>query len=346
MMKLLISALFLAILLLSVSQSADAGRKRYSDRHEVRKFVRIVAAEHNLNRAELLGLFRKAKRQQDVLDAISKPAERKLIWSEYQPIFVTEDRAKAGVEFWRRYSEALRRAEQEYGVPAEIVVAIIGVETYYGKILGRYPVFESLVTLGFDGKRRRQFFRSELEAFLLLARDEKLNPMQVKGSYAGAMGFPQFISSSYRAYAVDYDNDGYRDLFANPVDAIGSVANYFARHGWRRGEEIVIPVQLDEDEARSLAVGRGRQGLKPELSVGQIITAGVKLGYEIPPERKAVLIELEKPEESEYWLGLNNFYVMTRYNNSSMYAMAVYQLGNRIKQYLSVAQNGNMGVLQ
>ena len=320
-------------LLLSLSQQADAGRKRYSDRYEVRKFVRKIASKHQLNRSELLGLFRRAKRQQSVLDAISKPAERKLTWAEYRPIFITEERAKAGAEFWALHADTLTKAEKIYGVPAEIIVAIIGVETRYGKIKGSYPVFDSLVTLGFDGKKRKSFFRSELESFLLLARDEKLNPLEIQGSYAGAMGIPQFIASSYRAYAVDFDSDGIRDLLTNPVDAIGSVANYFKRHGWQAGEMIVLPAQIVKEEAKELAIGRGRKGLKPELKLGELLAAGISLESEIDNEKSAVLIELEKKESSEYWLGLKNFYVITRYNNSSMYSMAVFQLGNQIKQY-------------
>lgn len=343
MTKLTILALLAATLMLPVTQETEAARKRYSDRRDVRHFVREFAAENRLNRAELLGMFRQAVRQQSVLDAISKPAERKLTWTEYRPIFVTEDRAAGGVRFWQEHAQALLDAEQKFGVPAEIIVAIIGVETRYGKTTGRYPVFDSLVTLGFDGENRRQFFRSELKSFLLLARDEQLDPLKVLGSYAGAMGIPQFISSSYRMYAIDFDGDGKRDLFTNPVDAIGSVANYFKRHGWRPGEEIVVPVRIENEDARALAAGRGRHGLKPQLTVAELITGGVRPDSELSnKDQTAVLIELEKTEGSEYWLGLKNFYVITRYNNSSMYSMAVHQLAQLIKQNYALAEEATL----
>ncbi len=334
------STLIVFCLIFLLTTPADASRKRYSDRYDVRKFVRQVAAEHQLNRAELLGLFRKAKRQKSVLKAIAKPAERKLTWEEYRPIFVTDTRTMAGVEFWSQHADTLEKAEQAYGIPAEIIVAVIGIETRYGKTKGKYPVFDSLVTLGFDGKRRQEFFRSELESFLLLARDERFNPLEVKGSYAGAMGIPQFISSSYRAYAVDFDGDGNRNLFTNPVDAIGSVANYFKRHGWRTGEDIVFPAKIVNESAKNLAIGRGRKGLKPELKVKELLAAGIGVDAEISEENTAVLIELEKTGDSEYWLGLKNFYVISRYNNSSMYTMAVFQLSNQIKRNYEAAQGG------
>lgn len=321
----------LAMIVLFPAQDADA-RSRYSDRHDVRRFVREFAAENKLNRAELLGLFRRAKHQSSVLEAISRPAERKLTWAEYRAIFVTDTRITAGVKFWQEHEQILLDAEQKFGVPAEIIVAIIGVETRYGKTTGRYPVFDSLVTLGFDGKTRRQFFRSELKSFLLLARDEQFDPMAAKGSYAGAMGIPQFISSSYRMYAVDFDGDGRRDLFDSAADAIGSVANYFRRYGWQSGEVVVTPVDVITEEAKTLAVGKGRQGLKPDLTVAEFIAAGVKPGIDLAADKKAVLLELEQPTGMEYWLGLKNFYVITRYNKSSMYSMAVYQLAQQIKE--------------
>ncbi|MBN1378287.1 MAG: lytic murein transglycosylase B [Gammaproteobacteria bacterium] len=338
MKKIIILILAPAILLVTLTEEAGADRRRYSDRYEVRQFVREFAAEQQLNRAELLGMFRRAKRQQSVLDAISRPAERKLTWTDYRLIFVTDDRAMGGVKFWQENGQALHDAEQKYGVPAEIIVAIIGVETRYGKTTGAYPVFDSLVTLGFDGESRKSFFRSELKSFLLLARDEQFDPTQAKGSYAGAMGIPQFIASSYRAYAVDFDGDGKRDLFANPTDAIGSVANYFKRHGWQAGETIVVPARVETEEAKALAVGRGRQGLKPTLTVAELVATGVKPDVELAKDKVAVLIELEKVDSSEYWLGLKNFYVITRYNNSSMYSMAVHQLAQQIKQSYALAQ--------
>ena len=335
-MKRAITSLLVFVIMTMVGISAPAAQRYYSDRPEVREFIDGFAKEHDLNRAELLGMFRRAHRQQAVLDAMSRPAERALIWSEYKPIFVTDASAKKGAKFWQSHAEHLEKAQQHYGVPPEIIVAIIGVETRYGKSKGNHPVFDTLVTLGFDGESRTAFFRRELGEFLLLAKDERFDPFSVKGSYAGAMGIPQFIASSFRAYAVDYDGDGRRDLFANPADAIGSVANYFKRHGWRSNEMISAPVSIINKKAIAHAVGRGRKGLKPSMSIAELQKAGVEYDSSLQstnPEQLAVLLEFENDDGAEYWLGMKNFYVITRYNMSSMYAMAVYQLSQGIKQH-------------
>lgn len=314
--------------------AASAGYRLYSDRPEVRAFVDELVQKHKFNRAELLGLFRQAVPQQQVLDAIARPAERELAWKEYRPIFLTESRIAAGVEFWQEQAEPLARAADAYGVPPELVVAIIGVETRFGEYTGKHPVLDALVTLSFDGNNRRSFFRSELEEFLLLVKDEQVDPFSIKGSYAGAMGWPQFISSSYRHYAVDFDGDGKRDLWNNPVDAIGSVANYFDVHGWRASEEVIVPARLGEEVQglSELAVERGRKGLKPVRSLETFAQKGVYSEHKISPDQKAVLIKLQGDSGDEYWLGLQNFYVITRYNQSAMYALAVYQLSREIRQ--------------
>jgi membrane-bound lytic murein transglycosylase B len=314
--------------------AASAGYTLYSDRKEVRVYVDELVRKHKFNRAELLGLFRQAVPQQQVLDAIAKPAERELTWKEYRPIFLTEPRIAAGVEFWGEFAEPLARAGDMYGVSPEIIVAIIGVETRFGQYTGKHPVLDSLITLSFDGERRQAFFKSELEEFLLLVRDEQADPFSIKGSYAGAMGWPQFISSSYRHYAVDFDGDGRRDLWNNPVDAIGSVAHYFKAHGWRSGEDVIVPARLD-GQARGLsdlAVERGRKGLKPVMSLETFAEKGVYSANEVAADQKAVLIKLQGDNGDEYWLGLQNFYVITRYNQSAMYALAVYQLSQEIRR--------------
>lgn len=313
-------------------QAASAGYRLYSDRSEVRTYVDALVKKHKFNRAELLGLFRQAEPQQQVLEAIARPAERELTWKEYRPIFLTEARIAGGVAFWRQYAEPLARAREVYGVPPQIIVAIIGVETRFGKYTGSHPVLDSLITLSFDGKNRQSFFKSELEEFLLLIRDEQVPPFSIKGSYAGAMGWPQFIASSYRRYAVDFDGDGRRDLWNDPVDAIGSVANYFKAHGWRPEEEVIVPAQLDEhvQGLSDMAVERGREGLKPVASLEAFAQKGVHSDKEIPPDQAAVLVRLQGDSGEEYWLGLQNFYVITRYNQSAMYALAVYQLGQEI----------------
>jgi membrane-bound lytic murein transglycosylase B len=306
-----------------------ARSKPYSDREEVRAFVNELVKEHRFNRSELLGMFRRVESQEKVLEAVKRPAERVLTWSEYRPIFLTPDRVAGGLEFWRQNAELLQQVERSYGVPAEIIVAIIGVETRYGKHTGKYRVFDALTTLGFEDNHRQNFFRSELKHFLLLARDQRLDPLAVRGSYAGAMGMPQFISSSYREYAVDFNKDGRIDLWDSPGDVIASVANYFRRWGWKQDAPVAIPAQVNGDVSE-IAIGRGRKGLKPEKSYAVLQQAGVTAGAELQADTEAVLIELEITEGLEYWLGLHNFYVITRYNGSAMYALAAYQLAQEI----------------
>lgn len=262
----------------------------------------------------------------EVLDAISRPAEAKP-WHAYRPIFLTEPRIAKGVDFWKAERAALGRAEDIYGVPPEIIVAIIGVETLYGERVGRIRVLDSLVTLGFRYPRRSDFFLSELRHFLLLARDEGLDPLVVKGSYAGAMGVPQFISSSYRNYAVDFNGDGRKDLISSTVDAIGSVANYLNRHGWQRGGEIAVAAEIDGDDYNELLA----LGTKPKLTMTELSRRGVRALGEVDAESRAALIELEQKNGTELWLVLDNFYAITRYNHSELYAMAVTQLAWKIR---------------
>lgn len=262
----------------------------------------------------------------EVLDAISRPAEAKP-WHAYRPIFLTETRIAKGVDFWKAERAALGRAEDIYGVPPEIIVAIIGVETLYGERVGRIRVLDSLVTLGFRYPRRSDFFLSELRHFLLLARDEGLDPLVVKGSYAGAMGVPQFISSSYRNYAVDFNGDGRKDLISSTVDAIGSVANYLNRHGWQRGGEIAVAAEIDGDDYNELLA----LGTKPKLTMTELSRRGVRALGEVDAESRAALIELEQKNGTELWLVLDNFYAITRYNHSELYAMAVTQLAWKIR---------------
>lgn len=311
---------------LSMSAMSVHGATSFSQRADVQRFVDDVATRHGFDRGELGDWLKRIEIRQDILDAIARPAEHKP-WFEYRPIFVTDGRIAEGVAFWRAHREVLARAEREYGVPPAIVTAIIGVETRYGRYRGKYRVMDALATLGFDYPPRSAFFRSELEHFLLLSREEGFEPLAITGSYAGAMGEPQFISSSYRAYAVDFDEDGIRNLFDNTADAIGSVANYLARHGWARGETIVHPV------ARVTASALPeRPPLKPNMTVGQWRAQGVEVDLQRADDALAALIPLETRNGMEYWLGLRNFYAITRYNHSPLYAMAVYQLSEGIRQ--------------
>ena len=292
---------------------------------EEQAFVEQMVRKHGFDRAMLTRLLQDAEFQQGIIDAISKPAEAKP-WYLYRPIMLTRERIEGGVDFWNANAAALVRAEAQYGVPPEVVTAIIGVETKYGRNTGRHRVLDALVTLAFGYPKRAAFFRSELENFLLMAREEKLDARELKGSYAGAMGRAQFMPSSFRSYAVDFDGDGRRDLWSNDTDAIGSVASYLARNGWRRGE----PVAFLADGAGSQQRRFVEAGVKPTYTLGDMAAAGIRTPAGLTRGTPASLIELENEDGSEYWLGMFNFYVITRYNRSTLYAMAVHQLSREI----------------
>ena len=294
-------------------------------------FVERMVKEHGFDADALRETLARARFRQDIIDKISHPAERTLNWTQYRRIFLTGKRIRGGVDFARRNREALQRAEAEYGVPPQIVTAIIGVETFYGRIAGKDRVLDALYTLAFHYPKRSRFFTGELEKFLLLAREEQLDPTVPKGSYAGAMGLGQFMPSSYLAYAVDFDGDGKRDIWNNETDAIGSVANYFARHGWKRDFPVTLPASgVDKEKHADFLTGK----LKPTHTLAQLHEAGIRFDDLINDQLKAALIALKTDEGTEYWLGLDNFYVITRYNHSPMYAMAVYQLGEAIREKL------------
>ena len=308
------------------SASDYAVSSDYAKQDRVQAYVDEVVREHGFDRAELTALFEATRPQQKVLDAISRPAERVLAWHEYRKIFLTDQRIKQGVAFWKSHAATLSRAQQELGVAPEYLVAIIGVETFYGRHKGKYRVIDALTTLAFDYPPRAKFFRKELTEFLLLTREERFDPLSLVGSYAGAMGYGQFISSSMRAYAIDFDGDGQRDILTNPVDAIGSVANYFRRHGWRGDEHVVVPVALGEAAAAKLV----KKGLVLDHSVAALREQGVYVPG-VAGEQKAALLRMETTLGPQFWVGLNDFYAITRYNHSPMYALAVYQLAQSIK---------------
>jgi membrane-bound lytic murein transglycosylase B len=230
----------------------------------------------------------------------------------------------------REHADLLNRAQAEYGVPAEVITAIIGVETNYGGNLGRHRVLDALTTLGFAYPPRADFFRKELGQFALLVREEGIDPDTAVGSYAGAMGRPQFIPSSYRAYAVDFDGDGRRDLW-DTADAIGSVANYFKRHGWRSGEPVVLPAEVPGGLPRGIEAAEGKPK-RPDTTAGRLASAGIGGAAGLDPAAPASLIRLDGASGDEYWVGLENFYVITRYNHSNLYAMAVHQLSGEIRK--------------
>ncbi len=307
----------------------------YSKRQEVKQFIDEMVEDHGFDRAYLTNKFANAFRLGNVLESIAKPAEKKLTWKQYRPIFVTDKRSKKGVEFIKKHRVILEKAEKKYGVPVEIIAAIIGVETYYGKHTGKYTIFDSLTTLGFDYPPRSKFFKSELKQFLLLSKEENISVDDMTGSYAGAMGMPQFISSSYRRFAVDFDGDGKRDLLNSLPDVIGSVANYFSEHGWKQGESIAFPATVTDKK-----VVKEENKLKPYATISQFKKQGVTFknksnGKNIPESNSATLLKLEGKKGLEYWLGLDNFYVITRYNHSTLYAMAVMQLSEKLKAGLA-----------
>jgi membrane-bound lytic murein transglycosylase B len=291
----------------------------------VRAFVDEMVDRHGFDRAELMQIMGKARFQGSIIKAMQRPAEAKP-WYQYRPIFVTSTRTRGGVQFWQQNQALLERAEREYGVAPEIIVAIIGVETLYGGNTGKHRVLDSLSTLAFGYPKRAKFFRKQLEELLLLGREEGIDILEAKGSYAGAMGIPQFIPSSYRAYAVDFDGDGKRDLLHSTADAIGSVANYFRRHGWKTGATVTLRARTGNRNLDKLV----EAGMKPSLSPERLAGHGVEVDAELPRTAKASLMRLENKRDQEYWLGLNNFYVITRYNHSNLYAMAVYQLSRKI----------------
>ncbi|WP_425596931.1 lytic murein transglycosylase B [Shewanella japonica] len=270
-----------------------------------------------------------ANHNQAVLDAISKPWEAKP-WHQYYPIFLTDKRLEKGLAFWQENAETIQKAAEKFQVDPQIIVAIIGIETFYGGYMGNYKVQDALYTLGFYYPPRATFFRSEFGNLMSLIKEEQLDNDNLKGSYAGAMGYGQFIPSSYRHYSVDFSGDGRRDLLNSTEDAIGSVANYFHQHGWKKGAPVTLKLNHTSDTAPAASVWvKG----KPTQTVADILAPSLSLAEskDIDASQAALLIKLEQPEMNEYWLGLNNFYVITRYNRSPLYAMAVYQFSQQLE---------------
>jgi len=290
------------------------------------EFVEMAVTEHGLDPDHVRSVLAEARFQQSIIDAITRPAESKP-WHEYRQIFITPTRISSGAEFWRANAELLEGISERFGVPVEVVVAIIGVETSYGLNTGRYRVIDALTTLGFYYPRRGAFFAGELAHFLRLAEEESLPVTEVRGSYAGAMGVGQFIPSSYRAYAVDMDETGQRDLWRSLPDAAGSVANYLAVHGWQADRPIALPARLEDrlpDEDFPL---------KPAHTLAQLREMGLEFDAgDLPDDTPATVVTLDQADGEEHWIGLNNFYVITRYNRSPLYAMAVKQLSRAIRE--------------
>lgn len=317
--------------------SAQSHSGDYSENAELVGLIEELVTQHNFDRDELKELFSTAKRKESIIEAISRPAESTITWKGYRNIFLSGDRPKQGVKFWQTHKETLERASKTYGIPIEIIVSIIGVETRYGKHKGKYRVIDALSTLAFDYPKRAKFFRKELLEFIILCREANIEPSTAVGSYAGAMGYGQFIPSSYRRYAVDFDNDGIIDIINNPVDAIGSVANYFKAHHWVNGQAIAGRARITNQAYDAIV----NKSLKPKLTIKQIKKEGLspidckesELRYclTINSSDKATAMKLQGEKGAEFWIGAKNFYVITRYNHSKLYAMAVFQLSEEIK---------------
>jgi len=313
------------ILLQNISYAKDLTPRPFEDVKPINQFIRMMVQKHMFKQIELEEIFQQVKLHPSILEAISRPAEGKA-WFDYRPIFVTNSRIKGGLKFWQQHSAALEQAHSVYGVPKEIITSIIGVETRYGRHTGRYPIIDSLSTLAFAYPPRSKFFKSELEQYLLMTREERLDPLVLKGSYAGAMGMPQFISSSFRRYAVDFDKSGQRNLWESPTDAIGSVANYFKKHHWRSGEPIASKVKVHGERYRLLL----SKGIKPNKTQQELLDNGVVLPNNLPNKLKGRLIAFETKSGPEYWVIWHNFYVISRYNHSALYSMAVFQLSEQV----------------
>ena len=317
-----------AILLFSTVVSAVELKKGdYKNRPEVNAFIERMAGQSDYTEQELVDLFSAVKKQSHLFELLDKPAEKELQWHQYRHIFIKEKRIEQGVAFWRENQDLLAEISLKTGVPGEIIIAIIGVETFYGVYRGKDPVFDSLVTLAFDYPKRSAFFNRELEQLLLLTKEQNLDPKSLRGSYAGAMGMPQFIASSYRSYAVDFDGDGQANLFDSIPDIFASVANYFVKHGWRANEPVAGPLTVLEVNS----IDQLNPGVKTSYKWSDLTRSGLHSKTELDPDTAVALVKLEQKNVPEYWVGLQNFYVITRYNHSELYAMAVYQLSLLIK---------------
>jgi membrane-bound lytic murein transglycosylase B len=297
-------------------------------RGDVKEFINHMADTYAFKKRALRKLLKAAESQPAIIEAMGKPAEKAKPWYEYRSIFLTERRIHEGAEFWLAHRQALDQASVHSGVAPEYLAAILGVETYYGRTTGNYRVLDALVTLSFDYPAREKFFREELEQFLLLTRDAHLDPTSVKGSYAGAMGAPQFMPSNYRRYAVDADADGHIDLWSNWPDVCASVGNYLKEHGWNSGE----PVLGDATVAPETAAVLDGKKLSLSETVGSLTAKGVSFETSLSADAPALLIAADEADGVHWRVGYNNFYVITRYNHSALYAMAVYELAAAIKQ--------------
>ncbi len=302
----------------------------FANNPNAQQFIDKMVNKHGFERQQLQEILSQAKRLDSVLrlmdnqaptTSVKPPSGPNGAWLRYRKKFITPDNVQNGVVFWNQYEDALNRAWQVYGVPPEIIVGIIGVETRWGRVMGKTRILDALATLSFNYPRRAEYFSGELETFLLMARDEQDDPLNLKGSFAGAMGYGQFMPSSYKQYAVDFSGDGHINLW-DPVDAIGSVANYFKAHGWVKGDQVAV---MANGQAPGLP-----NGFKTKYSISQLAAAGLTPQQPLGNHQQASLLRLDVGTGYQYWYGLPNFYTITRYNHSTHYAMAVWQLGQAV----------------
>ena len=302
----------------------------FANNPNAQQFIDKMVNKHGFDRQQLQEILSQAKRLDSVLrlmdnqaptTSVKPPSGPNGAWLRYRKKFITPDNVQNGVVFWNQYEDALNLAWQVYGVPPEIIVGIIGVETRWGRVMGKTRILDALATLSFNYPRRAEYFSGELETFLLMARDEQDDPLNLKGSFAGAMGYGQFMPSSYKQYAVDFSGDGHINLW-DPVDAIGSVANYFKAHGWVKGDQVAV---MANGQAPGLP-----NGFKTRYSISQLAAAGLTPQQPLGNHQQASLLRLDVGTGYQYWYGLPNFYTITRYNHSTHYAMAVWQLGQAV----------------
>jgi membrane-bound lytic murein transglycosylase B len=317
------TCLVILALLASASQAADQGVDL--TRQDVQAFVTTMVTQHQFDRQELTSILQNAVYQQKIVDAIQRPAEKTLAWWEYRARFLTEERINAGVQVMTDNREALQRIAKDSGVPAEYLVAITGVETLFGRTTGRYRVLDALATLGFEYPPRGAFFRRELEQFLVMTREEGLDPRVPLGSYAGAMGIPQFMPSSFRNYAVDGNGDGHRDLWQAWPDVFASIANYFREHGWRTDQPVLADA-INEGSTDDPAVAR----VALNETVASLRRRGYTFETSLPASAPAMLVPAALEQAMSWRIGFQNFFVITRYNRSPLYAMAVHDLAEAI----------------
>lgn len=322
----IITAILSSFLVLSVTADELVS---YQDRPEVIEFIEMMNSKHGSDKEVLKKLFSTVIFQERVIRIMNRQPEGTMTWSNYKAMMVTHERVDSGKQFIDAYKQDLRRAEDIYGVPAEIIASIIGIETKYGRITGNIRVLDSLTTLSFDYPRRSKFFKIQLEEFLLLTNEEGLDPSKIKGSIAGAMGLGQFMPDSYRNYAVDFDFDGKRDILNNPVDAIGSVANFLNKKGkWEPNTEVVLKANLKGDRPKL------KSTFKPYITVSELNTLGLKPVDNLQSQLRVIPIELEMQEGYEYWLGLKNYQAISRYNRSKLYIMAVFEFSESLAEFL------------